>query len=439
MSIAVGPAGKVGDGVNAYYVYKVTSDTFSIEPIQVDRRYSDFLWLHTQLAKQCAGYIIPPLPAKVVPLLQGSEFLERRRSGLERFLRKVVEHDELKNTNYFRSFLECSPVELTALKAASQKAETSTSGNGSPGSSSSGALAHMAQKSQQLNSWWGKAYQRMAENDKVKLLAAKAGRDLTGVNTIEDPDFDRVLKYVSELNALVKSMQTRAQNAHKANKLAAGAYCELIECMNTIADVEESLSTSSSTASSDFGAVLALLDTRARLMDSELAEFSESIEYFARWVSAVMNAINVREDRRLTYQAKLAAKGKDANNNASQDVLEAKDEYERVHQRVMTEIQRFQAEKAIEIRRMFAQYAKVQMLCTTEMSEVLTVSNKALEQPVTTQQFTTRFSKTGEPGNNEANEMEEAMRKMDIRKPETTTAVNKVDPEGNEQYSDVCL
>ncbi|RLN73257.1 hypothetical protein BBJ28_00022353, partial [Nothophytophthora sp. Chile5] len=71
-----------------------------------------------QLSKQCAGYVIPPLPAKVVGLLQGPEFLEHRRAGLERFLRKVVGHDELKNSNFFNSFLECSAVELTALKAA---------------------------------------------------------------------------------------------------------------------------------------------------------------------------------------------------------------------------------------------------------------------------------------------------------------------------------
>ncbi|POM75360.1 Hypothetical protein PHPALM_7550, partial [Phytophthora palmivora] len=104
VDITVGEAGKVGDGVNSYYVYKVTS----AEDVVVERRYSDFLWLHHQLSKQCAGYVIPPLPAKVVGLLQGPEFLEHRRAGLERFLRKVVIHDELKNSNYFRSFLECS-------------------------------------------------------------------------------------------------------------------------------------------------------------------------------------------------------------------------------------------------------------------------------------------------------------------------------------------
>ncbi|RLN73258.1 hypothetical protein BBJ28_00022352 [Nothophytophthora sp. Chile5] len=43
--ITVGPAGKIGDGVNSYYVYKVTS----AEDVVVDRRYSDFLWLHHQV------------------------------------------------------------------------------------------------------------------------------------------------------------------------------------------------------------------------------------------------------------------------------------------------------------------------------------------------------------------------------------------------------
>jgi hypothetical protein len=30
----------------------------------VERRYSDFLWLHSRLEAQYKGYIIPPLPEK---------------------------------------------------------------------------------------------------------------------------------------------------------------------------------------------------------------------------------------------------------------------------------------------------------------------------------------------------------------------------------------
>lgn len=46
--ISVASAGKVGDGVNAYHVYPITS-TPANEPLTVDRRYSDFLWLHHQV------------------------------------------------------------------------------------------------------------------------------------------------------------------------------------------------------------------------------------------------------------------------------------------------------------------------------------------------------------------------------------------------------
>jgi hypothetical protein len=45
-TICVGPAGKIGDGVNAYHVFKVFK---TVAGPEVDRRYSDFLWLHTQV------------------------------------------------------------------------------------------------------------------------------------------------------------------------------------------------------------------------------------------------------------------------------------------------------------------------------------------------------------------------------------------------------
>lgn len=49
VTIEVGAAGKVGDGVNAYYVFPVTSTSPGADPLRVDRRYSDFLWLHHQV------------------------------------------------------------------------------------------------------------------------------------------------------------------------------------------------------------------------------------------------------------------------------------------------------------------------------------------------------------------------------------------------------
>lgn len=417
VKVTVGAAGKVGDGVNAYYVFPVTSANVATEPLQVDRRYSDFLWLHHHMKRQCAGYIIPPLPAKVVGFLQGPEFLEQRRAGLERFLRKVVAHDELRDSSFFRAFLECSQVELTALKAdasAAGAALDTPRNAGSPASeasfaSSPGAalsrsssftstptsFASVVQQTQMLNSWWGKARQRLAENNQLRLLAARAGHELPRANTIEDPVFDAHVQYLAELDAQVAQLKAKVRAAHRQNKLSAGAYCDLIECMSAMADGEEERG---EMPAAYFSAMLALLDTRARQMDGEFDKFATRVDSLARWVKAVQRAVAVREDRRLHYQAQLAAcpaadaaektpldDQPDENNNGEpldNELLEAKDEFETVHARVMKEIARFRSEKAVELRKMFLEFAALQVRCTAELNDVLASSNKTLNEPL---------------------------------------------------------
>ncbi|KAF1327022.1 Sorting nexin 1 sorting nexin 2 vacuolar protein sorting protein 5, partial [Globisporangium splendens] len=446
MEISVGPAGRVGDGVNAYCVYKVTSDVADNNAASsqvVDRRYSDFLWLHEQLSKQCAGFIIPPLPAKVVGILQGPEFLEHRRAGLERFLRKVVQHDELKNTNHFKSFLECSPVELTAIKTASQAVMSPT-------------LAAVAEKTQAINSWWGKAVQRISENDSFKLLAAKAGHEITNSSTIEDPGFEELIKYVRELHNQVRVLKAKIHVADQQNKLTAGAYCDLIESLHAIADTEDAYS---DIPTNDFSAVLSLLDTRARQTDSELERFAVSVKEFSRWMRSVKNAISVREDRRLHYQAKLAAKkAKDAqvaaraessndnesakspripftpsgNNNSveqlNHDLVAAKEEFEKVHARVVSEIARFRADKSAELRQMFADFATLQARNSAELSEALASSMKTLQSPLPTKSMfskSSRFlslSSISDDSNQTEDEIDDALRKMSVRPAATPEA-----------------
>ncbi|KAE9019948.1 hypothetical protein PR001_g13734, partial [Phytophthora rubi] len=96
-----------------------------------------------------------------------SEFIEHRRAGLERFLRKVVNHDEQRNSNFFSSFLECSIVELTALKAEAQRAS----------SVNATSMPSVVQRTQMLNNWWGKTYQRMVENDTLNLFGSRSGAE----------------------------------------------------------------------------------------------------------------------------------------------------------------------------------------------------------------------------------------------------------------------
>lgn len=326
-------------------------------------------------------------------ILQGPEFREHRRAGLERFLRKVVQHDELKNTEFFQSFIACSPVALTAAKAKTQ-------------ATAPPSFAAVAQGTQAINSWWGKAVQRLTENDKFRMLAAKAGHEIVNNETIEDPGFEELIKYVRELHAQVRVLKAKIHAADQQNKLTAGAYCDLIECLHEIADTEEAYS---EVPTSDFSAVLALLDTRARQTDSELERFGLAAKDFSRWMHAVKLAISVREDRRLHYQAKLAAKAKEserntgfetsaptptdessprkgvsspASSNLHEEVEQARVEFEKVHARVVSEIARFRADKSAELRHMFAEFAALQLRNSAELNEALNTSMVALKSPL---------------------------------------------------------
>ena len=92
----------------------------------VSRRYSDFLWLYNQLVERYPGAIIQPLPGKqnlglcVVPISYlfwlscsktgrfAEDFVESRRAGLEKFLRKTVSHSLFQQDADLRLFLESS-------------------------------------------------------------------------------------------------------------------------------------------------------------------------------------------------------------------------------------------------------------------------------------------------------------------------------------------
>ncbi|XP_006871704.1 PREDICTED: sorting nexin-2 [Chrysochloris asiatica] len=99
IEIGVSDPEKVGDGMNAYMAYRVTTKTslsmFSKSEFSVKRRFSDFLGLHSKLASKYlhVGYIVPPAPEKSIVGMtkvkvgkedsSSTEFVEKRRAALE--------------------------------------------------------------------------------------------------------------------------------------------------------------------------------------------------------------------------------------------------------------------------------------------------------------------------------------------------------------------
>lgn len=123
ITITVGNPEKVGDGINAFMIYPVTSKTsiptFKEPEVTVRRRFSDFLKLHEHLEGKhiIRGRIVPPPPEKSVQTLTKvkmtkqeasgeNEFFLKRRFALERYLNRIARHPVLIQDTNFRQFLE---------------------------------------------------------------------------------------------------------------------------------------------------------------------------------------------------------------------------------------------------------------------------------------------------------------------------------------------
>ncbi|KAL8701878.1 MAG: hypothetical protein Q9224_000291 [Gallowayella concinna] len=108
--ITVGDPHKVGDLTSSHIVYQVRTKTSSKAYKQpeftVSRRYRDFLWLYTSLHNNNPGVVVPPPPEKQAVGRFDSNFVESRRSALERMLNKAAAHPILQHDGDLKIFLE---------------------------------------------------------------------------------------------------------------------------------------------------------------------------------------------------------------------------------------------------------------------------------------------------------------------------------------------
>lgn len=80
------------------------------------RRYSDFAWLSGELSREFPGVIVPPLPEKQTVGRFGSEFVESRRRGLEKFLQRIASHYEIGNSQFYVTFLQADEAAMARAK-----------------------------------------------------------------------------------------------------------------------------------------------------------------------------------------------------------------------------------------------------------------------------------------------------------------------------------
>eukprot|EP01099_Mayorella_cantabrigiensis_P002015 TRINITY_DN187_c0_g2_i1.p1 TRINITY_DN187_c0_g2~~TRINITY_DN187_c0_g2_i1.p1 ORF type:complete len:439 (-),score=126.61 TRINITY_DN187_c0_g2_i1:102-1235(-) len=92
--------------------------------MEVRRRYSDFVWLRSQLVVNHPEIIVPPIPQKKTDKFMdrfGIEFLEKRRKGLELFLNRVALHPVLIASMDLNTFLCAKEWELKTVQSESSE------------------------------------------------------------------------------------------------------------------------------------------------------------------------------------------------------------------------------------------------------------------------------------------------------------------------------
>ncbi|KAI3799925.1 hypothetical protein L1987_35231 [Smallanthus sonchifolius] len=100
-------------GGNTFVTYLITTWTnlpeFNGTEFSVRRRFRDVVTLSDRLSESYRGYFIPLRPDKSVvesQVMQKQDFVEQRRMGLEKYLRKLAAHPVIRRSEELRVFLQ---------------------------------------------------------------------------------------------------------------------------------------------------------------------------------------------------------------------------------------------------------------------------------------------------------------------------------------------
>ncbi|CAO2824859.1 unnamed protein product [Amaranthus hypochondriacus] len=100
-------------GGNTYVTYLISTKTnmrgFGGSDFSVRRRFRDVVTLADRLSESYRGFFIPPRPDKSVvesQVMHKQEFVELRRSALEKYLRKLAAHPIIRTSDELRVFLQ---------------------------------------------------------------------------------------------------------------------------------------------------------------------------------------------------------------------------------------------------------------------------------------------------------------------------------------------
>ncbi|XP_076984285.1 sorting nexin-1 isoform X2 [Tamandua tetradactyla] len=332
LTVGITDPEKIGDGMNAYVAYKVTTQTslpmFRNKQFAVKRRFSDFLGLYEKLSEKHSqnGFIVPPPPEKSLIGMtkvkvgkedsSSAEFLEKRRAALERYLQRVVNHPTMLQDPDVREFLE-----KEELPRAVGTQTLSGAGLLKMFNKATDAVSKMTIKMNESDIWFEEKLQEV------------------------ECEEQRLRKLHAVVETLVNHRKELALNtAQFAKSLAMLGSSEdntaLSRALSQLAEVEEKIEQlHQEQANNDFFLLAELLSDYIRLLAIVRAAFDQRMKTWQRW-----------QDAQTTLQKKREAEARLLWANKPDKLQQAKDEiaewesrvtqYERDFERISTVVRK---------------------------------------------------------------------------------------------------
>uniref|UniRef100_A0A096M1A6 Sorting nexin-2 n=1 Tax=Poecilia formosa TaxID=48698 RepID=A0A096M1A6_POEFO len=354
--ISVSDPEKIGDGMNAYMAYKVTTKTsmslFKQRDFAVKRRFSDFLGLHSKLASKYLhiGYIVPPAPEKSIVGMtkvkvgkedqSSNEFVEKRRSALERYLMRTVKHPILLKDPDVLQFLES-----TELPRAVNTQALSSAGILRMVNKAADAVNKMTIKMNESDAWFEEKQQHFENLDlQLKKLHASV---------------ESLVCHRKELSV------NTAQFAKSAAMLGNSEdHTALSRALSQLAEVEEKIDQlHQDQANADLYLFSELLGDYVRLIGAVKGVFDHRMKTWQKW-----------QDSQMLLQKKREAEAKLQFTNKPDKLQQAKDEikeeieelegkvqqgerdFEQISKTIRKEVSRFEKERVKDFKMIIVKY-----------------------------------------------------------------------------------
>ncbi|KAM4809289.1 sorting nexin-2 [Rhinophrynus dorsalis] len=352
VEIGVSDPEKVGDGMNAYMAYKVTTKTtlsmFNKNEFSVKRRFSDFLGLHSKLATKYMhiGYIVPPAPEKSIVGMtkvkvgkedsSSNEFVEKRRAALERYLQRTVKHPTLLQDPDVRQFLESSELPRAVSTQALSGAGLLRMVN-----KAADAVNKMTIKMNESDAWFEEKQQQFENLDQ------------------------QLRKLHANVEALVCHRKELSANTAAFAKSAAMLgnsedHTALSRALSQLAEVEEKIDQlHQEQAFADFYVFSELLSDYIRLIAAVKGVFDQRMKCWQKWQDAQVNLQKKREAEaklQISNKPDKIQQAKDEIREWEMKVQQGERDFEQISKTIRKEVGRFEKDRVKDFKTVIVKY-----------------------------------------------------------------------------------